>query len=353
MGPYRRSRRSREHRSDEGNDVDGPLSARSLLDTRRCIPHAGRVSTTIHVLYENPDWLPPLVEALDAEGLECRLVEVWRGAIDTGSVPVDGIYLNRMSPSSHTRGHFESVDLMVEMLAWLEHHGRRVVNGSRAFAIEISKVCQDLVLRKHGILTPRTVLVVGPDELVSAADTFTGPFITKHNQGGKGLGIRLFESATELRSFLERGELEPGPRGQVVLQQYIRPREPFITRVELVDGRFLYAMRSDTTSGFELCPSDACQVPAAAPDVCPADGNAKFTRSPLSADDPLVQQYLAMCRAESIEIAGIEFVEDDQGRRYTYDINANTNYNRAVGREAGIDGMTEVARYLGRIAAAR
>ena len=306
---------------------------------------------TVHVLYENPDWLPPLVTALAAEGFPYRLLEVWRGSLDLRRPPPAGIYLNRMSPSSHTRGHSESVDFMVEMLAWLEHHGRRVVNGSRAFALEISKVRQDLALQRHGIRTPRTVMAVGSEALLAAASTFDGPFITKHNQGGKGLGVQLFHSSAELAAHLQRPDYDAGPRGQMLLQQYIQPAEPFITRVELVAGKFLYAIRSDTSAGFQLCPADACEVPAEAPSVCPADGGARFTLSPLTADDPLVQQYLRLCAAEGLELAGIEFVQDSAGRRYSYDINGTTNYNAAAGQQAGIDGMRVVAQYLRTLAA--
>ncbi len=303
----------------------------------------------VHVLYENPDWLPPLQAGLEAEGLTYRLVEVVHGLVDPSLPPEPGIYWNRMSPSSHTRGHEQSIGLTFEMLAHLEHHGRRVVNGSRAFTLEVSKLQQDLALRRHGILTPRTVLAVGREQLVSAAATFEGAFITKHNQGGKGLGISLFKSARDLRAHVDSGSFDPGPRGQVLLQQYIEPREPYITRVEIVNGRFLYAIRSDTRDGFELCPAEACELPSAAPDVCPADGSAKFTLSPLSAEDPLVGQYLKLCAVEGIDVAGIEFVEGVDGRRYTYDINGTTNYNERVGREVGIDGMREIARFVARL----
>jgi hypothetical protein len=302
----------------------------------------------IHVLYENPAWLAPLLAALDGEGLAHREHEVWRGVVDAGRVPEEGIYLNRMSPSAHTRGHDESCDLMAEMLTWLENHGRRVVNGSRSFTIEVSKLQQDLALRRHGILTPRTILCVGREAMVAAARAFEGPFLTKHNCGGKGLGVQLFESAEQLAARIET--IDVGPRGQVVLQEYVKPREPFVTRVEIVGGRFVYALRSDTSKGFELCPADACQVPAAAPDVCPADGGAKFALSPIGADDPLVCSYLALCAAEGIEIAGIEFVEGADGRRYTYDINCNTNFSSTVDRLAGVEGMKQVAKYLATLA---
>lgn len=312
------------------------------------------VTKTVHVLYENSDWLPPLEAGLAAEGLECALHDVVDGIVDPNAAPAPGIWLNRMSPSSHTRGHGTSVGLTNEILAWLHAWGAPVVNGARAFALEVSKLRQDMALRRHGIRTPRTVLAVGPEALIATARTFDGPFITKHNQGGKGLGIQLFESADALADYVHGDTFDPGPRGQVVLQQYIVPREPFITRIELVGGRFLYGMRSATTDGFELCPSDACQVPSKAPEVCPVDGSAKFSLSPITAADPLVQQYIHFCASEGVEVAGIEFVEDAEGRRYTYDINGTTNYNSAVGRAAQVDGMREIARYLvGRIALGR
>jgi hypothetical protein len=298
----------------------------------------------IHILYEHDAWLPPLIAGLEAEALPFALRHVCDGLIDIAAPPPNGIYLNRMSPSSHTRGHGTSVALMRETLAWLEAHGRRVVNGSAAFALEISKLRQDLALRRHGIQTPKTVMAVGVEHIVEAAADFDGPFLTKHNCSGKGLGIQRFESTAALRTYVESTAFDPGPDQQVILQAYIEPAEAFITRVELVGGRFLYAMRSSTVGGFELCPSDACQIPA--PNVCPADGGAKFTPSPLTRNDPLVQQYLTMCAAEGLEIAGIEFVEDAQGQRYTYDINGTTNYNSGVGEAVGIDGMREVARYL-------
>jgi glutathione synthase/RimK-type ligase-like ATP-grasp enzyme len=304
---------------------------------------------TVHVLYENPDWLPPLVTALSSEGFPVEPHEVWHGLVDPDRPPAAGLWLNRMSPSSHTRGHHESVALMREILAWLEDSGRRVVNGSRAFEIEVSKLRQDRVLRRHGILTPKTILAVGRESLVEAARSFEGPFLTKHNQGGKGLGIHLFHGADELAAHVGSDAFDPGPNGQVVLQQYIQPAEPHVTRVELVGGRFLFAMRSSTQGGFELCPSDVCQAEkqrAQPADVCPADGSATFRPSPVTADDPLVQQYVRLCAAEGIDLAGIEFVEDAEGRRYTYDINANTNYNAVLGREIGVDGMREVARWL-------
>ncbi len=300
----------------------------------------------VHILYENSDWLPPLVDAIEDVGLRPRPIAIRRGTIS--GTPQPGIYLNRMSPSSHTRGHDFSVALTREYLAWLEMHDARVVNGLDAFELEMSKMRQFMVLQQYGIQTPQTALAVGRQQLVDVAQNFDGPFITKHNRGGKGLGIVLFSSADELAAHLDDQDFDFGPDGQVIVQDYIEPAESHITRVELVGGRMVLAMESSTDEGFQLCPSDVCQVKQAEenPDNCPVDSSGKFRQSPLSEDDPLVSRYIAMCAGEGIEIAGIEFVEDADGNRYTYDINGTTNYNQSLGEEIGVDGMGEVARYL-------
>ena len=319
------------------------------------------VLPTIHVLYENPAWIPPLREALENEGLRVRLVHVNEGSIDP-SVPLpDGIWMNRISPSSHTRGHSHTVELTRQLLYWLESRGRRVINGLRAFELEMSKLRQDIVLQRYGIRTPRTVLVVGREDLLSAAATFDGPFITKHDQGGKGLGIQLFRDPWDFETHLAGAEFDPGPGARTILQEYIDAPDPFITRVEIVGGRFVFAMRSATDGGFELCPSDVCNpMPAGPPaprtdavgsgeaGVQPADPFAAglFSPSPVTADDPLVEEYVRLCNEQGIEVAGIEFVEDARGNRYTYDINGTTNYNRTLGDLIGVDAMRELARYV-------
>ena len=300
----------------------------------------------IHVIHENDAWVEPLRAAFAERGLPYQEWFLSEGVFDFASEPPPGVFYNRMSASSHTRGHRYAPELTAAVLAWLRSHDRRVINNARALQLELSKLDQYATLARYGIRTPHTVAAVGRDNIVEAARAFDGPFITKHNQGGKGLGIRLFSSSEQLEDYVNSEEFDAGPRGQVLLQQYIKPREPFITRVEILGGRFLYALRSDTSEGFELCPADACQLPAAAPDVCPADGAAKFSLSPLEADDPLVARYIRLCDGEGFDLAGIEFVESEDGERYTYDINGTTNYNSAVGAQAGVDGMRELARYL-------
>jgi biotin carboxylase len=255
-----------------------------------------------------------------------------------------------MSASSHTRGHRYAPELTGAVLAWLESHGRRVVNNGRALALEISKVAQYEALRAHGIRTPRTLAAVGPERIVAAARQLPAPFITKHNRAGKGLGVRLFQSVDALEAYVRSEQFEESRDGITLLQEYIRAPEPVITRVEFVGGQFLYAVQVDTSLGFELCPADVCQVDDA---FCPVGETAPVAAAPRfriveGFADPIVERYQRFLGANGIGIAGIEFITDANGRQYTYDVNTNTNYNGAAEAEAGRYGMRAIADYLGR-----
>lgn len=83
---------------------------------------------------------------------------------------------------------------------------------------------------------------------------------TKHNRAGKGLGVRLFHSIEALTQYVEGPEFEPSVDGITLIQQYIQAPKPYITRCEFIGGEFFYAVKVDTSEGFELCPADACRI---------------------------------------------------------------------------------------------
>jgi glutathione synthase/RimK-type ligase-like ATP-grasp enzyme len=158
--------------------------------------------TCIHVIHENAAWLEPLAEALDRQAFPWRDWFFDRGVFDLSRPPPEGVFYNRMSASSHTRDHRYAAELTAAVLAWLERHGRHVINGSRALDLEISKARQCAALEAAGLRTPDTVLVAGKDLRVAAAQQHiaAGAFILKPNRGGKGLGVRLFHTVDALSS---------------------------------------------------------------------------------------------------------------------------------------------------------
>ena len=177
------------------------------------------------------------------------------------------------------------------------------------------------------------------------------PRVLKHNRGGKGLGVRLFLSRAALEEHLASPEFEEPVDGITLVQRYIQSPEPFITRLEFVGGRFLYAVRVDTSQGFELCPADACRPDAGASGTgaCPAVAPSDRFRVIENYENPLIPNYERFLAANGIGIAGIEVIVDAQGRMFTYDVNTNTNYNPDAEARAGVFGMRAIARHLDRM----
>jgi hypothetical protein len=304
----------------------------------------------IYVIHENDAWVEPLRREFAAAGLPFA---EWfldgSGSTDFDLPPPEGVFYNRMSASSFTRDHRYAPEQTSAVLAWLEGHGRRVVNNSRALQLEISKVAQYAALQGAGIATPRTIAAVGRKAIAEAAEAFAGgPVILKPNRGGKGHGVQLFRSVAALRAHLDDPAYEAPVDGVSLLQQYIAAPEPFITRAEFIGGRFFYAVQVDTQHGFELCPADVCATDDA---FCPV-GETPAAPAPrfrivAGIDPALVARYEAFLAANGIEIAGIEFIRDAEGRVYTYDVNTNTNYNGDAEAGSPKRGMNGIARFLG------
>ena len=297
----------------------------------------------IHVIHENSVWVEPLRAQFQAIGAPYEEWFLDQGLLDLTRPPPEGVFYNRMSASSHTRDHRYAAEYTGAVLAWLERHGRTIVNNGRALQLEISKVAQYEALARFDIPTPATVAAVGKDNIRTAAGKLGFPVILKHNRGGKGLGVRLFHSPAALDEYLASADYEPSVDGITLAQRYIATPEPFITRVEFVGGKFLYAVRVDTSEGFQLCPADACQIGDAA---CPAVAPSEKFKVIDGFTHKLIPRWEAFLAANGIGVAGIEFAQDAEGRAWTYDVNTNTNYNPDAEARAGVSGMGAIARHL-------
>ncbi|WP_295780915.1 alpha-L-glutamate ligase [uncultured Microbacterium sp.] len=301
------------------------------------------MSGKVYVIHENPQWIPPFAAAFEAEGVPFEEWLLTDGSIDLAVEPPEGVFWSRLSASAHTRDHAHSKEFGRAVLRWLTSWGRTVINGADVLELEVSKVAQHAALRHAGIDVPRTVAVFGTEELVAQAERFGAPFISKHNQGGKGLGVRRWDSVDEFATWVAGPDFEPSPDGITLLQELLVAKTPFITRAEFVGGEFVYAVRVDTSAGsFELCPAEACAIPG-------ADGvepEPLFRRRD-DVDPALIDRFLAFLAAEGVGIAGIEFIETRDGRTVTYDVNTNTNYNPDVEATAPRSGPRQIARWLG------
>lgn len=302
----------------------------------------------IYIIHENEAWLPPLRKALESLHLPFEEWNIDRRIFDLDQVPPDGVFYNRMSASAHTRDHRFAPEVTNNILAWLHRHNRQVVNGWRALQLELRKSEQYLSLQEYGIRHPKTLIANDEHLLVRAAEQLNQiPFIIKPNRGGKGAGVQLFYSLESLENAIREKSIGESLDGIWLVQQYVKPKDGRITRAEFVGGDFLYAVSIDASGGFQLCPADSCQ---AGDDFCPATSDAVESKFKILDDyqnEDLVK-YSQFLQGNDIGVGALEYAKDQNGHRYVYDVNTNTNYNS--GAEAvslsNKKGMLQIAMYL-------
>ncbi|MDA7797411.1 alpha-L-glutamate ligase [Gammaproteobacteria bacterium] len=295
----------------------------------------------IYIIHENKEWLSPFEEALIELGAPYTFWYIPEMNFNLLDIPPEGVFYNRMSASSHSRNHRYEPELALGILEWLKRHNRKVVNGPRALDLEISKIRQYQELEKCNIKTPATFASVRKNTLLEGAMKISFPLISKHNRAGKGLGVYKFADKASLEKYINSDEFESSPDGINLLQQYIQSPDETIIRMEFVNAKFLYAVEVDTSEGFELCPSDSCQVES----NCPTGDFQKFR---ILKDFQLsnLSSYEEFLAVNDIGIAGIEIIIDATGGVWTYDVNTNTNYNPLAEELADISAPKVVAEYL-------
>ena len=304
----------------------------------------------IYIIHENDEWVAPLRKELQEIDAPYEEWHLGKGNVDHLDKPPEGIFYNRMSASSHTRGHRYAPEYTAVVLNWLEKNKRRVINNSQALSLEISKSLQYKELESFGIKTPKTIYCSNKESILKSANIFRKPFITKHNRGGKGLGVKLFNNKKELDSYISSQNFEQSIDGITLLQEYIDARPKVIIRAEFVNSKFLYAVEVDASDGFELCPAcpeDQIEAPETQffGEFCPTIGN-KFRILKNYKRNKLIENYEKFIKKNGIEIAGIEYVVDKNDTIYTYDINTNTNYNSQAEKNSEIKGMKSIAKFL-------
>jgi glutathione synthase/RimK-type ligase-like ATP-grasp enzyme len=304
------------------------------------------------IYYEHPDWYRPLFAELDRRGVPYDALHADTHQFDPsdGSSP-HAVVFNRMSPSAYIRGRGHLTFYTQQYLAHLDRLGVRVVNGSEAWRTEISKAYQLTLLEQLRLPYPAARVIHQASQAPAAAAGLRFPVVVKPNIGGSGAGIVRFDTPESLARAAARG-LDLGIDHTALVQEYVTPADGRIIRVEVLDGRFLYAIRIYTTGDtFNLCPADVCQDvdgSALARAACPADAPKNNLR--VEAYTPpaeIVDAVERIMKAAGIEIGGVEYMIDARdGRPYFYDINALSNFIADAPRVLGFDPFARLADWL-------
>ncbi|MBC8123700.1 MAG: hypothetical protein H7Y22_17915 [Gemmatimonadaceae bacterium] len=306
------------------------------------------------IYYEHPHWFDRLFAELDRRGTPYVKVSASNHTYDPGGLGADNsvaLVFNRMSPSAYRRDHGQDIFYTLNYLAHLELQGKRVINGEQAFRYEISKALQLSLLQSLSLPFPKSRIIHRASDAPAAASGLRFPVVVKPNVGGSGAGVTRFDSPQALLAAAQADSLDLGLDSVALVQEFIPARGGQITRVEVVGGKFLYAIQVFLTGEtFDLCPADICrtvggvELDLACPVEAPKAGLRVEGYRPEQAVIAAVERLL---EAAGIAVGGVEYIVDDRdGQIYYYDINALSNFVADGPRVIGFDPFVSLVDYL-------
>ncbi len=287
----------------------------------------------IAVYHEHPDWFKPLFAELEKRGLPYTRLDPANHQYNIEDTAVHySLFFNRMSPSAYLRNNKQGIFYTLGYLKHLEFFGTKTINGFKAFTYETSKAQQLSLTKKLGYGYPKTKVVNHVSQLVEATNGLRFPVVVKANIGGSGAGITKYNSIQSLQADIDNNSIDFGIDRTALVQEYIPARGGYITRVETLGGKYLYAIRVYTSGeSFNLCPADICQT---------NDGK-ELVRNACAVDAPKnglkVEAYTPpreiiaaienIVQESGIDVGGIEYIVDDRdGNILYYDVNALSNF---------------------------
>lgn len=328
----------------------------------------------IGVLYESGEWSDfklarELEEALaesDDIDAEVRLVDMAAERCVGRALECDFL-VSRVFASAVFRGHaraHENMGMLVRALGGIDIP---MVNAPRAHFFEIDKRAAAEAMECGGVLVPRVFACGKAAELLELTDTWAYPCVIKPNCGGRSTCTAVAHTAGEARSFLaamaglsmrtglasaDAGDGEGLGRDldgetdsdiaetavgktdanvaqmRFIVEEFLTSRGGFLTRVELVDGHVLFAVkRSVAENGLSSYHVGSTYEMYR---DCP---------------EAVIDSVLRAARLLDIRYGSFDVVEANRGP-FVIDANSVSNVSEDCTDLFGIDLMREYARAL-------
>ncbi len=312
-----------------------------------------RVHQPFAIYHEHPDWFRPLFAELDRRGIPYRRLDPRAHLFKPSESSCNySLVFNRMSPSAYLRGGIQGMFFTLGYLAHLERIGVPVVNGLNAFSIETSKSRQLSLLESLELPYPESRVINHASKAVEGATGLRFPVVVKANIGGSGAGIVRFDNLEDLARAASEDRLDFGVDHTALVQEYVPARGGHINRVELLGGKFLYAIKVYTTGEtFNLCPADICQRSDGVElqrSACAIDAPKTGLKvEAFTPPDEVIDACEEIVHAAGIDVGGIEYMVDDRdGKLVYYDINALSNFVADAVNVIGFDPFAKLVDFL-------
>jgi hypothetical protein len=316
-------------------------------------------SLPIAIYYEQPNWFKPLFAELDRRGTSYVKLYAPDHFYSPEEHPEEkySLVFNRMSPSAWNRSNGDQIFYTLGFLEHLETRGVKVLNGYKAFSSELSKAGQLTLMDKLGISYPKARVIHRASQAPQAAEGLRWPIVVKPNIGGSGAGVKRFDGMSQLQAAIEAPEGSPdalqfGLDSTALVQEFIPAQDSHIVRVEVLNGKFLYAIKVHITGEtFDLCPADICRTTTGVDlnrGACAIDApKSGITVEAYTPPADAIHDVEEIMKHSGIHIGGVEYITDERdGQRYYYDTNALSNFVADGPNVLGFDPFAKLVDWL-------
>jgi glutathione synthase/RimK-type ligase-like ATP-grasp enzyme len=313
----------------------------------------------IAIYYEQPNWFKPLFAELDRRGTEYVKLDAVTHSYSPAGHPEEqyALVFNRMSPSAWNRGHGDQIFYTTGFLEHLEARGVKVLNGLAAFRSELSKAGQLSLMEELDIPYPKARVIHRPAQAAAATEGLRWPIVVKPNIGGSGAGVKRFDGLSQLRHAMEaqpgsENALQFGLDSTALVQEFIPAEGAHIVRVEVLNGKFLYAIKVHITGEtFDLCPADICRTTTGTDlnrAACAIDApKSGITVEAYTPPADAIADVETIMKHSGIDIGGVEYITDSRDhQRYYYDTNALSNFVADGPNVIGFDPFAKLVDWL-------
>ena len=316
-------------------------------------------SLPIAIYYEQPNWFKPLFAELDRRGTSYVKLFAPEHTWSPADHPEErySLVFNRMSPSAWNRDHGDQIFYTLGFLEHCQARGLKVLNGFKAFQSELSKAGQLTLMDTLGISYPKARVIHRAAQAPAATEGLRFPVVVKPNIGGSGAGVKRFDHISQLEAAAQLPPSNPdalalGMDSTALVQEFIPARDAHIVRVEVLNGKFLYAIKVHITGEtFDLCPADICRTTSGVDlnrAACAIDApKSGITVEAYTPPPEAIADVEEIMKHSGIDIGGVEYITDDRdGQRYYYDTNALSNFVADGKNVLGFDPFAKLVDWL-------
>ena len=313
----------------------------------------------IAIYYEQPNWFKPLFAELDRRGTSYVALNAVEHTWSPADHPEElySLVFNRMSPSAWNRDHGDQIFYTLGFLEHCQARGLKVLNGFKAFQSELSKAGQLTLMDTLGIPYPKARVIHRAAQAPAATEGLRFPIVVKPNIGGSGAGVKRFDHISQLEAAAQLPAGDPdalalGMDSTALVQEFIPARDSHIVRVEVLNGKFLYAIKVHITGEtFDLCPADICRTTSGVDldrAACAIDApKSGITVEAYTPPPEAIADVELIMKHSGIDIGGVEYITDDRdGQRYYYDTNALSNFVADGKNVLGFDPFVKLVDWL-------